>query len=95
MFYDGDLQSGIASAIKDSKAVVCFVRGDDHVSSRFEDGELQDPQIRAALNSLAVVLRINSGSQEAEFLSAYYPIRAVPVLLIMRSVTYTASPFHR
>lgn len=27
MFYDGDLQSGIALAVKDSKSVACFVKG--------------------------------------------------------------------
>ena len=27
MFYDGDLKSGIALALKDSKYVACFVRG--------------------------------------------------------------------
>ena len=27
MFYDGDLQSGIALALKESKLVVCFVKG--------------------------------------------------------------------
>jgi len=27
MFYDGDLQSGIALALKDSKSVACFVKG--------------------------------------------------------------------
>lgn len=28
MFFEGDLQSGIALAIKDSKLVACFVRGE-------------------------------------------------------------------
>jgi hypothetical protein len=27
MFYQGDLQSGIALAVRDAKSVVCFVRG--------------------------------------------------------------------
>jgi len=27
MFFDGDLQSGIALALKDSKFVACFVKG--------------------------------------------------------------------
>ena len=27
MFYQGDLQSGIAQAVRESKHVVCFVRG--------------------------------------------------------------------
>ena len=27
MFYEGDLQSGIAASLRESKSVVCFVRG--------------------------------------------------------------------
>ena len=27
MFHTGDLQSGIALAVRDSKSVICFVRG--------------------------------------------------------------------
>lgn len=27
IFYQGDLQSGIATAMRDAKPVVCFVRG--------------------------------------------------------------------
>lgn len=27
MFYQGDLQSGIALAVRETKSVVCFVRG--------------------------------------------------------------------
>lgn len=27
MFYDGDLQSGIALALEDSKLVACFIKG--------------------------------------------------------------------
>lgn len=34
MFYEGDLQSGIALAIQESKLVACFVRGEDSTSLR-------------------------------------------------------------
>lgn len=30
MFYEGDLQSGIATALRESKQVVCFVKGKYH-----------------------------------------------------------------
>jgi len=33
MFHEGSLQSGIALAIKESKLVACFVRGETLVSS--------------------------------------------------------------
>lgn len=42
MFYDGDLQSGIAKAVQESKLVLCFVTGtylpnDNMHSIRFAD----------------------------------------------------------
>jgi hypothetical protein len=27
MFYDGDLQSGIALAVREAKSVICFIQG--------------------------------------------------------------------
>jgi hypothetical protein len=35
MFHQGDLQSGIALAVKDTKSVVCFVRGMSSTSLSF------------------------------------------------------------
>ena len=39
MFYEGDLQSGLALAVKESKVVVCFVEGSHpqlHIAGRTE-----------------------------------------------------------
>lgn len=84
MFYEGSLQSGIALALQESKAVVCFVRDDGDASKRYEDEYLKDPQITLALSAKAVTLRLDAESQEAGFLAAYYPIRTVPTLMIIR-----------
>jgi hypothetical protein len=32
MFFEGDLQSGIALAIQDSKLVACFIRGETSIT---------------------------------------------------------------
>jgi len=45
MFYEGDLQSGIATAIEQSKSVACFVAGDDPESAIWENEYLHDPDV--------------------------------------------------
>lgn len=84
MFYEGDLQSGISLALKESKSVACFIRDDGEESSKWEDEFLEDAQVRAALTDRAITLRIKASSQEAQFLSAYYPVKAVPALTIIQ-----------
>ncbi|CAK97082.1 uncharacterized protein An11g09980 [Aspergillus niger] len=37
MFYSGSLQEGIAAAVAESKAVVCFVRDDEQASTEWEE----------------------------------------------------------
>ena len=39
MFYAGDLQSGIALALQESKVVACFIKG------RFSAAQLQQPSL--------------------------------------------------
>lgn len=85
MFYEGDLQSGIHLALRESKSVACFVRDDGEESSKWENEYLDDAQVRAALTDKAITLRLQSGSQEAKFLAAYYPVQAVPALIIIQS----------
>lgn len=84
MFYQGDLQTGIALALSESKSVACFVKDDGEESSIWESEYLKDDQIVAALTSKAITVRIQAGSQEAGFLSAYYPIPQVPAMIIIQ-----------
>ena len=84
MFYEGDLESGISIALRESKFVACFVRDDGEESSKWEDEYLGDAQVKAALTDRAITLRIQAGSQEAGFLAAYYPVQAVPALVIIQ-----------
>ncbi len=86
MFFTGDLQSGIALALRESKSVACFVADDGEESVRWENDYLKDPQVTSALRSKSVALRIQAGSQEAGFLAAYYPVPQVPSLMIIQCV---------
>lgn len=86
MFYTGDLQTGIALALQQSKAVACFVRNDNEESLLWENEHLKDEQITTALSARAVTLRIDAGSQEAGHLAAYYPTPVVPCLIVIQYV---------
>ena len=83
IFYEGDLQSGISLALRDSKSVACFITDDGEESSKWEEDYFGDDQIKSALSDRAVTLRIQAGTQEAEFLSAYYPLPVVPMLILI------------
>lgn len=85
MFFDGDLQSGIALALSESKSVACFVKGDDEQSSLWEKDFLKDEQITTALTTKAITLLINGGSQEAQHLAAYYPVPVLPAFIIINN----------
>ncbi|KAF2146237.1 uncharacterized protein K452DRAFT_355663 [Aplosporella prunicola CBS 121167] len=85
MFHQGDLQSGISLAIQQSKLVVCFVRDADEESKIWEDEWLQDEQLAESLGSKAIVLRLEAGSQEAGFLSAFCPIAKTPALVAIHN----------
>jgi len=37
MFHKGDLQSGIALAVQQAKAVLCFVEGEEYLSTLLTD----------------------------------------------------------
>ena len=84
MFYPGSLHSGIALALRDSKCLVCFVGDDGQESLLWQNDFLGDEQVKLALATKAVTLRIKSASQEAGFLSAYHPVLGVPSLVIIQ-----------
>ncbi|KAF2103942.1 hypothetical protein NA57DRAFT_50798 [Rhizodiscina lignyota] len=85
MFHEGDLQSGIALAIQQNKIVACFVRDDGEESARWENDWLKDDSLLSDVVAHAVILRIESGSQEAGFLSAFCPIDTIPALIFIRN----------
>ncbi|GAB7359671.1 hypothetical protein MBLNU230_g6850t1 [Neophaeotheca triangularis] len=86
IFHPGDLQSGIALAIQQQKLVACFVRQeDDETSKLWEEQWLVEGGLGDMIKDKAVLLRIEFGSQEAGFLSAFCSISAAPTLVIIRN----------
>ncbi|QKX64003.1 uncharacterized protein TRUGW13939_11176 [Talaromyces rugulosus] len=97
MFYQGDLQSGIALAVREAKSVVCFVRDDQDESAKWENEYFED-DINQLLSDNSVTLRLTAGTQEAGFLTSICPIQAFPaVLVIMNGVVqdYIAAGTHK
>ncbi|KAK8204786.1 hypothetical protein IWZ01DRAFT_512346 [Phyllosticta capitalensis] len=83
MFHQGDLQSGIALALQQSKSVSCFVTDDSEESKIWEEEWLQDSTIAGLLASKSVNLRLQAGSVEAGFLAAFCPIHKTPALVVV------------
>ena len=84
MFYDGDLHSGIAFALRESKSVACFVTDNGDEGVLWQTQYLTDQQVLTALAAKAVTLCIRAGSREAQYLSAYYPIPEIPSFTLIR-----------
>ncbi|BCS05059.1 UBX domain protein [Aspergillus luchuensis] len=86
MFYSGSLQEGIAAAVAESKAVVCFVRDDEQTSTEWEESYFTfDEELSQLLQSRAVLLRFTKGSQEAGFLASFCPIVKFPTVVVMKN----------
>ncbi|KAK2783264.1 hypothetical protein FQN52_000365 [Onygenales sp. PD_12] len=85
MFYEGDLQSGIALALAEAKQVICFVRDESEESSRWEDEYLKNEEISSLVASKAISLKLQAGSVEAGFLASFCPIRKVPTLVVIKN----------
>jgi len=82
MFYEGDLQSGIALAVQQAKVVLCFVRDESSTSEQWE-AVLSD--IAELIKAETVALRLNAGSQEAGFLSSFCPLKSVPTVVSVKN----------
>ena len=51
MFYDGDIQSGIATALAQRRLVGCFVHDDSSTSQEWEHGWLADAEVSVVLSA--------------------------------------------
>ncbi|KAM3064968.1 hypothetical protein ACMFMF_011583 [Clarireedia jacksonii] len=91
MFYSGDLSSGINQALSESKVVACFVTSNlghiDHneESQLWENDFLNDPELKRHMQNNAITLRLEAGSQEANYLAAVFPIPKVPTLVLIKN----------
>ncbi|OBT64476.1 hypothetical protein VE03_05337 [Pseudogymnoascus sp. 23342-1-I1] len=87
MFYEGDLRSGINTAIEQSKLVACYVRSQDdgEETTTWENDFLKDPEIAELVSSKAILLRLLSPSEEASFLEQICPIVKLPTLVVIHN----------
>ncbi|PGH09521.1 hypothetical protein GX51_00626 [Blastomyces parvus] len=85
MFYQGDLQGGIALAVNEAKHVICFVRDDTDESSKWENEYLANDEIAPLVKSKTISLRLQAGSVEAGYLASFCPISKVPTLVVIRN----------
>ncbi|KAF2205944.1 hypothetical protein GQ43DRAFT_384643 [Delitschia confertaspora ATCC 74209] len=84
MFHEGDLQSGITRAISEQKSVACFVRDHTPESLKWENQWLHSAEL-SNLTQSAVILRLEAGSTEAGFLTAFCPISKTPSIVVIRN----------
>ncbi|MCJ1403896.1 hypothetical protein MMC11_007119 [Xylographa trunciseda] len=85
MYFDGCLQDGIAFALEQHKVVVCFVTEANEQSTLWEHEYMKDEEISDQLKAGAVVLRLEQGSQEAGFLTAFYPVQTSPAVIVINN----------
>ncbi|KAL4805487.1 hypothetical protein BDV18DRAFT_141054 [Aspergillus unguis] len=86
MFFAGSLQEGIALAVQESKAVICFVPDDGETSSTWEEDYFKgDEQFTQLLETKSVLLRIAKDSPEAGFLASVCPVTQYPTIVIIRN----------
>ncbi|KAK3388966.1 hypothetical protein B0T20DRAFT_90080 [Sordaria brevicollis] len=84
MFFTGTLQEGIASAIQQTKSLVCFVTDDNAESQQWESEFLTDETISPLLESSAVVLKLVAGSTEEGYLAQLFPVPKKPTVVVMK-----------
>ncbi|KAK3996496.1 UBX domain-containing protein 4 [Cladorrhinum sp. PSN332] len=84
-FFQGTLQEGIAAALQQTKSVVCFVTDGQDESQRWESEFLKEDDVVTLLQSTAVTLRLEAGSQEEGFLAQLYPIPKKPTIVVIRN----------
>ncbi|KAE8379222.1 hypothetical protein BDV26DRAFT_260022 [Aspergillus bertholletiae] len=85
MFFSGTLQEGIALAVSQAKAVICFVRDDDPTSSLWEEEYFTDQDFAQVLESRSVLLRLTKDSQEATFLTSFCPVTKFPAVVVIKN----------
>ncbi|KAI1323948.1 hypothetical protein F5Y16DRAFT_382362 [Xylariaceae sp. FL0255] len=84
MFYEGTLQDGILTAVRESKQVVCFVTDDGDESQQWENEFLSDDAVKSGLENQSVVLKLAAGSQEAGFLEQLFPVPKKPTVVVIQ-----------
>ncbi|KAL3483650.1 hypothetical protein BJX62DRAFT_75637 [Aspergillus germanicus] len=86
MFFSGTLQEGIALAVQESKAVICFVQDDGQTSSIWQEEYFAgDEEFTRILETRSVLLRITRESPEAGFLASVCPVSQYPTVVAIKN----------
>ncbi|KAE8360729.1 hypothetical protein BDV27DRAFT_37242 [Aspergillus caelatus] len=85
MFFSGTLQEGIALAVSQAKAVICFVRDNDQTSNLWEEDYFADKDFAQLLETRSVLLRLTKDSQEATFLTSFCPVTKFPAVVVIKN----------
>ncbi|EXJ68689.1 uncharacterized protein A1O5_08483 [Cladophialophora psammophila CBS 110553] len=85
MFYNGDLQSAIETALRERKAVLCFVSDSNTRASTEWEAVLRDPSISPAVTAQAVAVLLYKDSTEAGFLASICPINSTPAIIVIKN----------
>ncbi|KAF2643115.1 hypothetical protein P280DRAFT_488252 [Massarina eburnea CBS 473.64] len=85
MFHEGNLQSGISLAIQQQKLVGILVRDDGAESAQWETDFLTSGWVANLLEQAAILLRLEAGSTEAGYLSAFCTISSTPTFVIIHN----------
>ncbi|KAL2816901.1 hypothetical protein BJX63DRAFT_128861 [Aspergillus granulosus] len=86
MFFSGSLQEGIALAVQESKAVICFVQDDGQTSSQWQNEYFAgDEEFTRLLETRSVLLRIAKESPEAGFLASVCPVSQYPTVVVIKN----------
>ncbi|KAI9888779.1 MAG: hypothetical protein M1814_006284 [Vezdaea aestivalis] len=82
-FFSGTVQEGIDKAVSESKYILCFITDGGDICHEWERVLVETEKIRDLLKDKAIVMKLESESQETSFLRAYFPTRQPPNLAIM------------
>ncbi|KAL2853903.1 hypothetical protein BJY01DRAFT_206103 [Aspergillus pseudoustus] len=86
MFFSGSLQEGIALAVQESKAVICFVQDDGETSATWQNEYFTgNEQFTRHLKTRSVLLRITKESPEAGFLASVCPVSQYPTVVVIKN----------
>ncbi|KAI0125066.1 hypothetical protein BJ170DRAFT_597902 [Xylariales sp. AK1849] len=85
MFFQGTLQEGISTALQQTKQVVCFVTDEGDESQQWENEFLLDDAVKVPIETRSVALRLLSGSEEAGYLEALFPVPRKPTLVVIQN----------
>ncbi|KAH8194946.1 hypothetical protein TruAng_010887 [Truncatella angustata] len=85
MFFKGTLQEGISTALQQSKQVICFVTDGSDESEQWETEFLAEDRVKGPLETQAVTLRLQAGSEEAGYLEALFPVPRKPTVVVIQA----------